>query len=283
MIQHVFINPQQGDLDTVLQDVGVALAAGNDVLVFNVDTLHNVIVRTSGSQLIDGALTKTVSAMSAVLFVSDGSSWHSMSAGSGAASSAITAACRVYRTTNQTLTTGVSAPISFDAERFDTDAMHDGLSNTSRITIKTAGKYLIGASLTFDASAVGDRQLLLRLNGLTLLSNSREPGAANAAITANIVYDLAVNDYIEALAVQYSGGNLDVLTSGNFTPEFWAHRLGDNSSAGVLASRRINTTSPLTGGGDLSADLTLGITAIPESLVTDLEGDLGQALMLMGG
>lgn len=78
MIQHLFINPQQGDLDTVLPDVGVALASGNDVLVFNVDTSHNVIVRTSGSQLIDGALTKTISAGFSLLFVSDGTGWRSL-------------------------------------------------------------------------------------------------------------------------------------------------------------------------------------------------------------
>lgn len=134
---------------------------------------------------------------------------------------------RVYRTTDQTLTTGVAAAIAFDAERYDTDAFHDTSVNTSRLTIPFAGYYRVTGNLRYASNATGFRQAQLRLNGTTLI------GSVVVSATATNVTDLqvtsdylfAAGDYIELVAGQTSGGNLNISAAGNFTPEFWIDKL----------------------------------------------------------
>ena len=67
---------------------------------------------------------------------------------------------RVYNSTDFTHnSTGNWVAVTFDTERFDTDTIHSTSTNTSRLTINTGGKYLIGGAVTFTANATGQRQL----------------------------------------------------------------------------------------------------------------------------
>ena len=133
----------------------------------------------------------------------------------------------VYNSIALGTTTGVVLWLTFDTERFDTDAIHDG-ANPGRLTCKTAGKYLIGAHVSFVSNAAGIRQLTLRINGATYIAAVNIPAINGAASNVGIstLWDMAVNDYAEIGATQTSGGNLNVDAAAAYSPEFWMERIG---------------------------------------------------------
>jgi hypothetical protein len=136
--------------------------------------------------------------------------------------------CRVYRSTNQSITTATSTAITFNSERFDTDAMHDVVTNTDRITINTAGLYVISGNVTFDTSATGIRELTIELNGTTAIARlsvgNRSDNYNIASVTC--AYKLAATDFVKLVVYQTSGGALNVLSQANFSPEFSAVWVG---------------------------------------------------------
>lgn len=135
-------------------------------------------------------------------------------------------AARVHRTTNQSITNATETAIAFDNERFDTDVIHDNVTNNSRLTCKTAGIYSIGAHIQFAGSAAGTRQVFIRVNGTTEIARVQQinPPAVDERLSPVTLYQLAVNDYVEVVVNQSSGGSLDVEVLGNSSPEFWMTR-----------------------------------------------------------
>jgi len=150
-----------------------------------------------------------------------------------AAASGYTEGARVYHSIDQTLSNNLGAQLAFDSEIYDTDNIHDNTTNNSRLTCKTAGKYIISASVVWEAfvgAANAVVQITIRLNGTTNISSIKTPhsGAASVSIIQNVttVFDLDVNDYIEVRAYQNSGGDLDVLAASNNSAEFTIQRVG---------------------------------------------------------
>lgn len=134
---------------------------------------------------------------------------------------------RVTDASNQTCTDGVAAAIEFDTERWDTDTIHDNVTNNTRLTCKTAGKYLVTGHLQFSADAVGKRNLYIRLNGATFLARTGMLSltADVLDISVSTIYDLAVNDYVELIAVS-TGATTSSLKVANHAPEFMMQRIG---------------------------------------------------------
>jgi hypothetical protein len=136
--------------------------------------------------------------------------------------------CRVYNSAAISHTTsGTFQALTFDSERFDPSGMHSTSSNTSRITVPRAGKYLIGATIRFALSATGARQVRLRVNGATTIAQCNTAAYSGLEMVLNIstVYQLAANDYVEVLAWQDTGGALNLQASAEESPEFWASLL----------------------------------------------------------
>lgn len=135
---------------------------------------------------------------------------------------------RVYHTAAQTLATGVGVYLAFNSERWDTDTIHDPIANNSRLTCKTAGKYIISASVRFDANAVSVRGLSIRLNGVSFIAGLiiNAASAGETDMTVSTIWDLAVGNYLEVKAIQFSGGNLNVPATIYFSPEFMMQRIG---------------------------------------------------------
>src|SRR5262245_14701541 len=136
-------------------------------------------------------------------------------------------AARVYRTTPQALTTAVAGAITFDAERFDTDNIHDLVTNPGRLTCRTAGKYLIFGAIDIAASAGGaSRRASLLVNGSPIAVQRAHFSAADPAFIAIAsVWDMAVGDYAELYGYQDSGGNLNVEVNNWYSPEFGMVRI----------------------------------------------------------
>ncbi len=150
-----------------------------------------------------------------------------------AAGGGATQGCRVYNSANLSISHAVLTALTFDAERFDTDAMHSTTTNTGRITINTAGKYVVSASVKWNTltGASYETKVRIRLNGSTYLAGQScmwgggvyEYSQIEQTVTT--LYDLAQNDYLETVVYQNTGAALLVLASGNLSPEFSAHRL----------------------------------------------------------
>lgn len=121
-------------------------------------------------------------------------------------------AARVYRTSNQSINDSTLTAIAFDSEAFDTDTIHDTVSNTERLTCKTAGKYQINGTLLWASNAVGYRSVYIYLNGAATIAVQQGPTISGISVfqTVSTIYDLAVNDYVELRGFQTSGGALNV-------------------------------------------------------------------------
>lgn len=136
---------------------------------------------------------------------------------------------RVYNSAALTIATGgVGTSLTFDSERFDTRSLHSTSANTGRLTAPVAGLYVITAQIEWAANGVGERDLILNLNGTTNIARSLHPTTAvgTTAQSISTLYKLAANDYVQVVVRQTSGGNLNVTASGNYSPEFsmsWLH------------------------------------------------------------
>lgn len=138
-------------------------------------------------------------------------------------------ACRAYHNASQSVANNTLTALALNQERYDTDEIHDPAANNSRLVCKTAGLYAVIGHAVFAAHATGYRQLSIRLNGATYISpqNNLSVGGADATnLTAQTQYFLNVNDYVELIAYQTSGGALNVLASANQSPEFMMARIG---------------------------------------------------------
>lgn len=139
-------------------------------------------------------------------------------------------ACRVYNNADQVIGTGAWTVLTLNSERYDTDGIHDTVTNNSRLTCKTVGIYAICANGVFAANATGSRYVGIRLNGATYIG--RTGGGANATaghgtdLMVATQYQFAVNDYVEMMVYQNSGGNLNSTAYGNICPEFMMARIG---------------------------------------------------------
>jgi len=137
--------------------------------------------------------------------------------------------CRVYNSSNVTITGSVNQQIPFDTERWDTNNIHSTTSNTSRLTCRTAGKYLIIGNIQWEADDNGQRFLSIYLNGTTFIGRVRDDvdttSPTNISQIVTTIYDLQVDDYIELVARQ-SSSTIDVEAAANHSPEFMMQRIG---------------------------------------------------------
>ena len=138
--------------------------------------------------------------------------------------------CRAYNNAAIDPAVGSWVTLTFNAERWDTNAMHDIVTATSRLTIPTGGDgiYTIDGGALFDTSAVGGGTayygIRVILGGATVISqigpmeltmNTHDMGMAISA-----QYSLAATNYIELQI--YTTVDINILSTANFSPEFGA-------------------------------------------------------------
>lgn len=116
--------------------------------------------------------------------------------------------------TGQTIPSATWTSINFTGENFDTDTMHDTVTNNERITINTAGIYLFTVNINFDYGA-GTRCVRVTKNG-TSTQVMRENKLALDQIgfsdlfNISVILPCSVNDYFIVRVYQNSGGNLNI-------------------------------------------------------------------------
>jgi hypothetical protein len=135
-------------------------------------------------------------------------------------------ACRAYGST-QSINDDTETPVAFDKEKYDTDDIHDVTTNNSRLTCKTAGIYAIDAGVQFAQNATGLREVGIKLNNTDFIKYIRVDAnsAGSHYISLSAQYALEVNDYIEVVVKQTSGGVLNILAGGG-GPSFSMVKVG---------------------------------------------------------
>ena len=137
--------------------------------------------------------------------------------------------CSVYNSGAQSHnSTGNVLALTFDTEHHDTGAMHSTVSNTSRLTVPTGGDglYLITFATSFAANVTGQRQLSIYKNGTSVTGGPAYKAAGlsasfeqTGAVSAVLV--LVAGDYVEGMAFQDSGGNLNLTSNYAAAVKLW--------------------------------------------------------------
>jgi hypothetical protein len=122
----------------------------------------------------------------------------------------------VQRTTDLSIANSSFTAVTWSSAMFDTDAIWSSGAPT-RLTCKTAGIYVVTANVVWQASFNGERIGYFRVNNtdpnysyVRQTSNSAS-GVSTMVFTAHI--KLAVNDYVELIIWQSSGGALNALSA----------------------------------------------------------------------
>lgn len=198
-------------------------------------------VLTGGGTIATGGFTLTVGATSAI----NGSLVGNISGGGTLALGGYTltvpatgtaalkegfSGARVYNSANISIPNNSSTALTFNSERYDNANYHSTSSNTSRLTAPSDGLYIISAHVYFQANATGFRQLSININGTAVALEVRT--AVTVASTATIMTittqtRMTAGQYAEVAVQQTSGGDLNVIASSSFSPEFMIARVGD--------------------------------------------------------
>lgn len=133
------------------------------------------------------------------------------------AATGVAVGARATKNATQTITTSTGTTVTFPGtDDFDTDAIHDPVTNNSRLTVPTGkgGVYHITGVLEWDVAggATGLRQIAIVLNGVTTLAMVNQTGTTGDYTRQHIACDYALvpTDYVELTAYHTRGSNLNV-------------------------------------------------------------------------
>lgn len=124
-------------------------------------------------------------------------------------------ACSIARTAAQSINNNTDTLVAFTAgAEFDTESPSDPMFSSgtnTRITIQTAGIYIVTAAVKWAGNTTGVRYCTVRKNGTTIASSSTSNAAAfDVDLTASRALSFADNDYIDVNVYQNSGGALNL-------------------------------------------------------------------------
>jgi hypothetical protein len=136
-------------------------------------------------------------------------------------------AARVYREKDLTVPNRQPTVVPFDGERFDTEGVHGASEQDTRLTIKTAGTYLIVANAAFKGEGRGERSAEIVQNGGEVVATTKIPGSTGefTALSVAGVRALAPGDFLELRVSQTSGSGLALLSRTSYGPELMAVRV----------------------------------------------------------
>lgn len=121
----------------------------------------------------------------------------------------------LYKTAVQSINNGSDVTVTWDAEYFDTNAIHDNATNNSRLTIPTGygGKWLVNYSQSWAATATGAKWSYIYKNGSTDIFGTfwtYTSAGSQVKQSASCVLSLSAGDYLTVVVGQNSGGALNL-------------------------------------------------------------------------
>ena len=131
---------------------------------------------------------------------------------------------RVTRLTDKNISTGTDTILDFNSEVFDTNTIHDNVTNNSRLTCVTAGAYLIFAEVAWEGNATGLRHMWFALNGNAAARPQQDTFASGSGSqvvhSMATVFSLTPGDYVEVYARQTSGSTIASQVIASHAPIF---------------------------------------------------------------
>lgn len=132
----------------------------------------------------------------------------------------------VYAGSAETLTTSAYKHLAFNTEAYDTDDIHDTVTNNNRLTVPAGvTKVKLWGQVLFAANATGIRNVLISKNddnatpagapGLPSLQISATPSLGCTINVSSTVIEVIGGDFFTLAALQSSGGNLNTATVSN--------------------------------------------------------------------
>lgn len=125
--------------------------------------------------------------------------------------------CLVYNSVSQSIPDSSATAVTFDTESFDTDTIHDTVSNTSRLTVPTGvTKVRLTAQVFWATNATGTRRASIYKGGVaTYVGNPIDlvnAGTSTSTIQQVVSPPLTVvaGNYFELYVTQTSGGALNI-------------------------------------------------------------------------
>jgi hypothetical protein len=121
--------------------------------------------------------------------------------------------CSAFHGTSHSVANTTLTTLALSGERYDTDpngAIHDTVTNNSRLTCRTAGVYLILGQVTWISNATGLRRLHILGNGTTnyaIVTQNPVTGENHSMMISTLLL-MAAGDYVELQGYQSSGGAL---------------------------------------------------------------------------
>lgn len=128
--------------------------------------------------------------------------------------------CEARQTVAQSLPNNSATGVTFDTNDIDTDSAHSTVTNPSRYTAKTQGRFQVSGKCSFTANATGIRTVSIGLNG-TVINGSDVFALATATDNMRLwagpltQFMNGTTDYLEVQGYQNSGAGLNcVVTTG---------------------------------------------------------------------
>jgi hypothetical protein len=174
------------------------------------------------------------------------------------------AATRVTTAGNVNIASGVPTAVPFTTSRFNTGEWNSAV-NPTRLTAQTDGIFAIAGSASFASNVTGQRTLAIRRNGSVTIASEQDTANSSLVptnITASTVAILSAGDYIELIATQTSGGNLDVLKADEYSPELSIAKLG------AFFPVILTPSTPSINTGTSTTDTQVGNVEIPLSITS---------------
>lgn len=135
---------------------------------------------------------------------------------------------QVTHNTDQGVNNATKTTLVFNTESWDTDSIHDNVTNNSRLTCKTAGIYAITCSVQMEADVDGDRIMYILVNGIDICMENSPPEQELYTHIMHIdtIWELDVDDYVQIAVYQNAGQVIDIYAD-TFSPFFTMQRIGD--------------------------------------------------------
>jgi hypothetical protein len=132
----------------------------------------------------------------------------------------------VYGAAVQSIPNNTQTALACDTTQFDSYGMHSNSTNNTRCTAQVAGTYL--AICTYASAGVlgGGRNVQPAKNGVLIPYAAGQYDASIAnfhVVQAKALITMAVGDYVEAWALQNSGGALNTNANGSSLQVLWVH------------------------------------------------------------
>ena len=135
------------------------------------------------------------------------------------------------QTVAQSIPNGTPTGVTYDTNDVDTDTGHSTVTNTTRYTGKTGGRFQLSGGIGFAANATGRRAAQWYRNGSAVNAGSAmmpATAANDCALAARTitVFLNGTTDYIELFAYQESGGALNTFVTGGGQPSLSVRMVG---------------------------------------------------------